>query len=200
MTKKYYTDFTPEPVFTTGDIAHYCQVTVMQVNRWIRNNKLSSFRNPGGQYRITESEFRNFLERNSMPIIEEFFEKIKEKKILIADDDSSVVDALCHLLKKNNANYHVEVAYDGYETLIKAGDFKPDLLILDIRMPRIDGLEICHRLRQDKTITPGIKILAITGHSEMYDRDVVLENGANEYLLKPFDSKSIIQYVEKLLS
>lgn len=200
MAKKNYTDSIPEPVYTTGDIAHYCHITVMQINRWIKDKKLKAFRNPGGQYRITKSEFRDFLERNGMPIVEEFFKERKEKRILVADDDLSVVDALCHLLRKHNANYQVEVAYDGYDTLIKAGDFKPDLLILDIRMPKIDGLEICRRLRQDKTITPGIKILAITGYSEMYDRDIVLASGANEYLLKPFDMKSIIQNVEKLLS
>ena len=71
---------------------------------------------------------------------------------------------------------------------------------MDIRMPKIDGLEICRRLRKDKNITAGIKILAITGHSEAYDKEYVLSSGANEYLLKPFDRKSLLQNVEKLLS
>ena len=199
MIKKYLEAFIPEPPFTTGDISRYCHTTVMQINRWIKSGKLRAFRNPGGQHRITREEFRRFLERNEMPVIEDFFKEKLRKKILVADNDATVVDAISYLLKAQPDNYEVEVSRDGYETLIKAGDFKPDLLILDIMMPKIDGLEVCRRLRQSKDITQGIKILAITGHSEAYDRDMVLENGANEYLLKPFEKKSLLDYVERLI-
>lgn len=190
----------PDPPLTTGDVARYCHTTVMQVNRWIKSGALNAFRNPGGQSRITRQEFRRFLERNGMPILEEFFESGREgKKILVADDDQSVVDAIRYLLRAQEKNYRVKVSRDGYETLIAAGDFKPDLLIMDIRMPKIDGLEVCRRLRQNENITRGMKILAITGHSEAYDRDLVLRNGADEYLLKPFDKKSLLEHVEKLI-
>lgn len=190
----------PDPPLTTGDIARYCHTTVMQVNRWIKNGALIAFHNPGGQSRITRDEFRRFLERNGMPVLEEFFgaESIG-KKILVADDDRSVVDAIRYLLRAQDKNYRVKTSRDGYETLIAAGDFKPDLLIMDIRMPRIDGLEVCRRLRQNENITRGMKILAITGHSEAYDRDLVLRNGADEYLLKPFDKKSLLEHVERLI-
>ena len=78
----------PDPPLTTGDVARYCHTTVMQVNRWIKSGALNAFRNPGGQSRITRQEFRRFLERNGMPILEEFFESGREgKKILVADDD-----------------------------------------------------------------------------------------------------------------
>jgi len=199
MKKKYLEASIPEPPFTTGDISRYCHTTVMQVNRWIKSGKLRGFRNPGGQHRITREEFRRFLERNGMPIVDDFFNERSRKKILVADDDSSVVAAISYLLKAQPDGYEVEVAGDGYEALIKAGDFKPDLMILDIRMPKVDGLEVCRRLRKSKDITRGIKILAITGHSEAYDRDMVLENGANEYLLKPFEKKSLLDHVERLI-
>ena len=199
MVRKIHNESIPKPQLTTGDIAHYCHTTVMQVNRWIKNGDLKAFRNPGGHYRVTREKFREFLEWNGMPIIEDFFTEKEAKKILVADDDYSVVDAIRHILKNYNKEFQVEVAYDGFETLIKAGDFKPDLLIMDIRMPKIDGLEICRRLRKDNNITTEIKILAITGHSEAYDRELVLSSGANEYLLKPFDKKSLLNHVEKLI-
>jgi excisionase family DNA binding protein len=189
----------PDPPLTTGDVAHYCHTTVMQINRWIKSGALKAFRNPGGQNRVTRHEFQRFLERNGMPVIEEFFEIRKDKRILVADDDPTVVNAISYLLKAQSKDFKVEVSKDGYETLIKAGDFKPDLLILDIRMPKIDGLEVCRRLRQNKEINPNIKILAITGHSDAYDREFVLKNGANEYLLKPFDKNSLLDHVEKLI-
>ncbi|MFC1538450.1 response regulator [Candidatus Latescibacterota bacterium] len=199
MTKKLNNNFTPEPLLTTGDIARYCTTGVPQVNRWIKKGDLIAFRNPGGQYRITKKEFRKFLERNGMPIVEEFFQEVKNKKILIADDDSTLVDSFSELIKAYFKDVEIEVAYDGYETLIKTGDFKPDLLILDIRMPKIDGLEVCRRIRQNNTIYPDIKILAMTGHSEAYERDEVLDSGANEYLIKSFDIDNLIEHVKKLL-
>ena len=199
MTKKFPSTSIPDPPLTTGDISRYCHTTVMQVNRWIKSGALKAFRNPGGQNRITREEFKGFLERNGMPVVDGFFNKRARKKILVADDDSTVVRAISYLLKAQSDRFEVEMSRDGYETLIKAGDFKPDLLILDIRMPKIDGLEVCRRLRQNEDITQGIKILAITGHSEAYEREQVLESGANDYLLKPFEKKSLLDHIERLL-
>jgi len=199
MKKKASDEFIPEPPLTTGDIARYCHTNMMQINRWIKKGALKAFRNPGGQHRITRDEFRKFLVENEMPVIEEFFQLRARKKILVADDDQSVVEAIRYLLKAQPENYEVEVSRDGYETLIKSGDFKPDLLILDIRMPKIDGLEVCRRLRQNPDITAGLKILAMTGHSEAYDRQLVMASGANDYILKPFEKKELLRHVGELL-
>jgi two-component system response regulator MprA len=171
----------------------------MQVNRWIRNGDLDSFRNPGGHYRVPKKAFRSFLERNSMPVIEDFFREQKGKRILIADDDRDLVEAIRMILKKQLVESRIEVAHDGYDALIKAGDFKPDLLILDIRMPKIDGLEICRRVRENGALVSTMKILAITGHSDAYDRETVLASGADDYLLKPFDMQNLFSRVDALI-
>lgn len=199
MREKPQYDFIPEPPLTTGDIARYCHTNMMQVNRWIKSGALKSFKTPGGQNRISRADFKSFLAENRMPFVAEFFEEKKEKKILIADDDAAIVNAIKKLLESHSNDYKIEVAGDGYEALIKAGDFKPDLLILDIRMPKMDGLEVCRRLRQSSSLSRSMTILTITGHSEAYDRQSVLESGANEYLLKPFDSKTLFEYVERLI-
>jgi len=199
MRKKQVTESIPGPHLTTGDIARYCHFTVSQVNRWIKKGDLKAFRNVGGHYRVMKSDFKKFLEQNGMPVIEKYFEEGTRKKILIADDDAVLVDAFKNALEENIENIEVETASDGYETLIKTGNFIPDILILDIKMPKIDGLEVCKRLQKDTNITADIKILAITGHSESYDRDTVLVAGADEYLLKPIDKKTLIEHVEKLM-
>ncbi|MBT4483862.1 MAG: response regulator [Candidatus Latescibacteria bacterium] len=195
MKNKINTQALPSNLLTSGDVGRYCQTNVSQVNRWIKNNELKAFRYPGGHYRITKEEFKSFLERNGIPVIEDFFEDVGGLKILIADDDPNVVDAILNLLTKHDKSYRFETANDGYEALLKAGTFKPDIVILDIRMPKIDGLEICKRIRHDENMKADIKILAITGHSEAYSRDMVIESGANEYLLKPFDMKSILNII-----
>ena len=184
---------------TTGEIARYCEVTIPQVNRWIKNGELTAFRHPGGHYRVTREKFREFLEKNGMPVIEGFFERNKKRKILIADDDATLVRIFSQFLKTQYEDATIEVAYDGYEALLKTGNLLPDLLILDIRMPKIDGLEVCRRIRETKTIQPSPKILAITAHSEAYDRNTVLASGADDYLLKPIEIQTLQEHIEKLI-
>lgn len=199
MTNNSQNDFIPDPAFTTGQVSRYCHVSIVQVIRWINNGDLKAFRHPGGQFRITKKEFRKFLKQHEMPIVEEFFGGIKKKKILIADDDIDLANGIGDIIKNQYKDLQVEVVFDGYEALISVGNVNPDLLILDIRMPKIDGLDVCRRIRNNKAISSHLKILAITGHSEAYDRDTVLTAGANEYLLKPIDKEILLKYIEKLL-
>jgi len=199
MDKKNDSEYIPGPLLTTGEVARYCHVSVMQVNRWIKNGTLKAFRNPGGRHRVSKDDFRAFLEYNRMPVVKEFFDDDRNRKILIVDDDRDLVKGIRHLIESNYVEVDIEVAYDGYEALLKAGDFKPDLLILDIMMPKIDGLAVCRRIRENAGINPDIRILAITGHSEAYDREIVLDAGADEFMLKPIDSDGMLAFIEKLI-
>ena len=199
MSRKHNIGSIPEKLLTTGEIARYCHTSVMQVNRWIKNSDLKSFRNPGGQNRILISDFRNFLEKNGMPVLDEFFGPSARKKILVADDDSTMTGAIRHLLQSQLENIDIEVTNDGYETLIKVGDFKPDVLILDIRMPKVDGMEICRRLRANKNVNP-VRILVVTGYSGEFTAESVINNGADDFLLKPFDKEELISKISALIN
>ena len=186
-------------ILTTGAIAHYCETTVKQVNRWIKSGKLPAFQTPGGHYRVSKDEFRKFLERHDIPVIEDFFKESYKKKILVADDDVKMVKVICDILQVRYKELELETAYDGYEALITAGNFQPDLMILDIRMPQVDGLEVCRRLRDNKALSSKIKILAMTAHTESYDRDTVIAAGADEYLVKPVDIKTLVEHIDKMI-
>ena len=199
MPRKPEIDFLPERLLSTGDVARYCHTGVTQVKRWIKNDDLKAFKNPGGHYRITKKDFKDFLLQHNMPVMEEYFKGIEKKKILIADDDSSVIKAYSLLVKNYYDDVEVETAADGYEALLKTGSLQPDILILDIRMPKIDGLEVCRRIRNDTTIKPELKIIAVTAHSDAYDRNTVITAGADEYLIKPIDKNILLEYVGKFL-
>ena len=137
---------------------------------------------------------------HGMPVVDEFFEGLpRPTRVLLADDDPTVVEAVRRVLMATVFDIQIETALDGYETLIKAGDYKPDLLILDLRMPHMDGLEVCRRLRSNPNLNPAMKILAVTGHSDAYNQERVVENGANDYLLKPFDIRTLLEHVKLLL-
>ncbi|MBN1294317.1 MAG: response regulator [Candidatus Latescibacteria bacterium] len=197
MPKKTRHESIPDPLLTTGDIANYCHTGMTQVNRWIKLGKLEAFRNPGGHYRVTRKKFREFLEKNGMPIIEEFFRGVKKKKILIADDDTHLANMIGDVLLSRYKDIELKIVHNGYDALITVGNFIPDIVILDIRMPKIDGLEVCRRIRENETLSSGIKILAITAHSD-YTREKVLKSGADEYLLKPLDMDVLLEHVENL--
>ena len=190
---------TPEPPLTTGDIARYCNTSATQVNRWIHSGVLSAFKTPGGQNRVTREEFKRFLKKHEMPLEEDFFRERTATKILVVDDDQSVVSAICNLLKVQPEDFLVEEATSGYEALLIAGDFKPDLIVLDIRMPEIDGFEVCRRLKTNKKMDYAKKILVITGYSESYKHQEILNAGADDYLLKPFEMRTFLERVRALV-
>ncbi len=181
--------------YTTGEIAAFCSVTINAVKKWISTGKLDAYRTPGGHYRVRRDEFRSFVGRYRLDIKDELFPE--KKKILIVDDEPATLEYLKGAIESMAGPYIIETARDGYEALIKVGHFKPDLLIMDIRMPRIDGFEVCRRLRLD-AVTRDTMILAVTAYGKE-DRDRIIECGANFCLAKPVGLKELQNKVERLL-
>jgi two-component system phosphate regulon response regulator PhoB len=117
-------------------------------------------------------------------------------KILIVEDDRSLADVLSYNLKQ--VGYEVVVAYDGQDGLTQAQVKSPDLLILDIMLPVIDGVEVCRRLRAD-TATRDMLIMMLTAKSEETDELVGFTVGADDYVTKPFSVKVLLERVKALL-
>src|SRR3989338_6807020 len=189
-----------EKTLTTKDIAEYCQVTQRTAVQWINEGKLKFFRTPGKHIRVYRKDFVEFLRTYHMPVPEElaaFVETNGKKKILIVDDDKSMVDSIVRLLKREN-KYDLEVAYDGFEAGQRFITHKPDLVILDIRMPRVDGYKLCSAIRNNPE-NKNVKILIISGMVEDKDKSTIVKFGANDYLPKPFDSKEFKTKIAGLL-
>jgi len=182
--------------YTTGDIAAFCHVTINAVKKWIAAGKLDAFRTPGGHYRVKREHFMAFLDKYKLDIKEEVFPD--RSKVLIIDDEPEVVEFVKGALESMDRKFLVETASDGYEALIKVGEFKPELLVLDIRMPRIDGFEVCRRIKGNGG-TREIKILAVTAYGRD-DIKKILECGADNCLPKPIKLKDFKHNVRRLLS
>lgn len=183
--------------YTTGEVADLSHVTINAVKKWINAGKLKAFRTPGGHYRINRDDFKDFVSEFRLQIKDEIFPE--RKKILITDDVPEVLEFLKGALESREGHsYEVDTATDGYEALIKVGSFNPDLLILDIRMPRIDGLEVCRRLRAEPA-THDIKILAITAYARE-EKDNIIRAGADYCLPKPLGLVQLHEWVDKLLA
>ena len=116
--------------------------------------------------------------------------------ILIVEDEQSLVDVLTYNLTREG--YEVEVALDGRDGLQRARSLLPDLVVLDLMLPLIDGLEVCRRLRADTT-TQHIRILILTARADEIDEIVGFRMGADDYVVKPFKLKPLIQRIKALL-
>jgi len=186
-----------DKLLTTGDVARYCQVSPVTVFRWIKNGKLKAYTTPGGHHRVRQSDFRDFLFSSGMPVDEEFFSGRTRKHILIVDDESDVIEIISRALEKGP--YELETAIDGFEAGLKLSDFKPDLLILDLMMPRVNGFEVCELVRSNSTYRH-MKILIVTGYASEENIARALKAGADDYLAKPLNIHELQQKVKALLA
>jgi two-component system, OmpR family, alkaline phosphatase synthesis response regulator PhoP len=113
--------------------------------------------------------------------------------ILVADDEDSIVQLARLYLSKEG--YRVHTARDGQEALEIARRLKPDLVVLDLMMPRLDGWEVCRRLRKDSSIP----IIMLTARADDVDKIVGLELGADDYVTKPFNPRELVARVKAIL-
>ena len=118
---------------------------------------------------------------------------MNKKKILIVDDDANIAELISLYLTKEC--FQCEIAEDG-ETALKLHDsFQPDLMLLDIMLPGIDGYDVCREIRKNHS-TP---IIMLSAKGEVFDKVLGLELGADDYIIKPFDSKEMVARVKAVL-
>jgi excisionase family DNA binding protein len=179
---------------TTGEIARYCAVSHLTVTNWIRAGKLSASRTPGGHNRIRREDLLRFFIQHNFPIPQELVEE--GKQILVVDDEHDLAEVIAQTLREDG--YQVSVAFDGYEAGLKMATLHPDLLILDLIMPGLDGFSICQRIKANTDAKP-TKIIAMTGFVQEGGLDKALECGADLCLAKPFQLQTLKTTVAALL-
>jgi len=119
-----------------------------------------------------------------------------KSKILIADDNLTNVELLEAYL--DGLDYEIAVATDGRETLAKVAEFQPDLILLDIMMPKLSGFEVCKTLKRDPTARQ-IMVLMVTALNELGDIERAVAAGCDDFLSKPINKLELIKRVENLL-
>jgi two-component system, OmpR family, response regulator MprA len=120
-------------------------------------------------------------------------EEIASGRVLVIEDDAEITDALRRSLR--HEGYQVRTAGDGIEALDAAAEFIPDLVVLDLGLPRLDGMEVCRQLRADGDVP----ILILTARTETEDRVTGLDSGADDYLVKPFERQEFLARIRALL-
>ena len=114
-------------------------------------------------------------------------------KILIVDDDENICELLRLYLEKDG--FETRSAFDGEQALAMAGEYAPDLILLDIMLPKLDGWQVCRQIRKISE-TP---IIMLTAKGETFDKVLGLELGADDYVTKPFDTKEVLARIKAVL-
>ena len=121
---------------------------------------------------------------------------MSQPKVLVVDDEPFICRSLTFVLKKGN--YDVLEARDGEEALDAIRSHKPDLVFLDVMMPKINGFEVTEQVRSDAALD-GVKIILLTAKGQQCDREVGKQAGANDYMTKPFSPSKILDRAREIL-
>ena len=190
---------TVKPVLTTGDIASHCHVSQETVANWIRRGRLKAYATPGRHRRVHVRDFREFLSEHGMPPISTGSSEpdARRHRVLVVDDDDMIVNLLVDFLSMDG-DYELASASDGFEAGLQTATFRPDLIILDIVMPKMDGFRVCEAIRTSPD-TRHIRVLVVTGYPDQENFDRALRSGADCCMAKPLIMSELKQKVEELL-
>ncbi|UCD29824.1 MAG: response regulator [Planctomycetota bacterium] len=178
-------------IYTTGEVADICKVSQQTVIRCFDSGKLKGFRVPGSRFRrIPRENLLQFMKENNIPL--DNLDSGK-KRILVVDDDEAILEMLVELLERDG-RFEVKVARGGYEAGIITQEFKPDAIILDYKLPDINGNQVCRTIRSNPGFAD-MKIIIISGVADPDEIADLRQAGANDFLRKPFQIDELISRI-----
>ncbi len=175
-------------VFTTGEAAKICKVSQQTIIRCFDNGTLKGFRVPGSRFRrIPRDQLYSFMKDNGIPT--DALESGK-KKLLIVDDDPDLVELISEGFFRDG-RFEIRSVNNGFDAGMGVKEFRPDLVILDVMLPDINGKEVCQRVRSDSSLDM-VKILCISGMVEQDKVEALKESGATDFMQKPFAVEDLL--------
>lgn len=182
-------------VFTTGEAAKICKVSQQTIIRCFDSGQLKGFRVPGSRFRrIPRDILYKFMKDNGIPT--DALESGK-RKALIVDDDEELVELIRDVLEADG-RFDVRVANNGFDAGMMVKEYHPDIIVLDVMLPDINGKEVCHRVRSDPALDD-VKIICISGMVEQDKIAELTEAGANDFKQKPFEVEELVERLCELL-
>ncbi|MBI2385355.1 MAG: response regulator [Elusimicrobia bacterium] len=172
----------PERTYTTYDIARFCDVYPSSVMHWINGGKLRAHQTAGGHHRVTREDLIDLLVRLNMRLPAEL---VTRKRILVVDDEKETAELIARAFSQH-PDFDVETCADGINALIRIGSRPPDLVILDIVIPKMDGIQVC-RVLKEKPETRGIKIIAVSGQKLPFSGKKLVDLKIDGFFRKPLD-------------
>ena len=182
--------------YTTFEISQICGVNPTTVQNWVKGKRLKAFQTPGGHRRVAREDLISFLKEFGMPLPDGLVQN--PPLAMIVDDEKDILDMLEDMLKSGDEDVSVVRAQSGVAALLLIGEYKPDLLILDIMMPGMNGFDVCQKLKANSS-TQNVKIIAISGDHSPAVRERILSSGADFFYTKPLDIVGFREHCFNLL-
>jgi len=184
-------------VFTTFEAAKLCHVSPLSIINWVNAGRLPAFRTPGGHRRIRREDLVRFMRDTGMPLPEELREGSGRPRVLVVDDEASIREVLTEHLTTREKPYEVMAAADGFEAGRLVATFKPDVVLLDLRMPGMDGFQVCRTVKADPE-TSNTVVIAMTGYYTPETEARILECGAMRCIAKPIEPSALGTQIDQL--
>ena len=177
-----------------NEVAKLLKVSPITVRQWASRGLIDATTTAGGHRRFTLDAVRRFASERGIVLPREAGGPVQ--RVLVVDDDRQLNRFLVELVnawsRRMNAEIRVESAHDGFEAGAKVHTFDPDVVLLDLMMPGMDGFEVCRRLKED-TNTCHMRVVAMTGYYTPERVQRILATGADRFLRKPFSNAEVIE-------
>jgi len=167
------------------------------VGRWLHKGKLPYFHTAGGHRRVWDTDLIAFLQRHNIPVPHELSGAVLTR-VLIVDDEAPTRRLVRRIVQSRFPQAEIHEAADGFGAGQKTARFLPTLVILDLRLPGLDGFRVCRDIRENPELRH-IRILAMSGHSVQESRGKAMEAGADDFLAKPFEPDAMAEKVRQCL-
>ncbi len=184
-------------ILTPNQVAEMMMVSPATVRQWAASGKLTALTTPGGHRRFRMTDIVSFAEKKGLTLNTEE-ENIKSVKILIVDDDNQLANFLKEFIFSINENIKVKIADDGFEAGSLVHTFKPDMILMDLMMPTMDGFETCKSIKSDPETTK-IRVIAMTGFGSDENQSRIKKLGAEDCILKPINKDIFENYIKSLV-
>ncbi|MFZ2406268.1 MAG: response regulator [Methylobacter sp.] len=170
---------------TPSEAAKLLMVSPITVRAWAQKGLLPSETTPGGHRRFLRESVEQFAKQcKTTP-------QRNDLRVLVVDDDKQVAGFLVEWLTGLDEPFIVDTAADGFEVGSKVHTFEPDIILLDLMMPKLDGFAVCRQIKADPD-TSDIRVIAMTGHPSSENQQRILEAGAEICIPKPLDTKFLL--------
>jgi excisionase family DNA binding protein len=186
-----------EATYTTFQIADICGVRPTTVIKWANQDRIKAYATPGGHRRVLESNLMEFLKKYGFPIPANLFGDHKFR-VLIVEDEVAIASLLTRGLQRAHEKIEVQWAKDGVEGLLAVGQTLPDLILLDVEIPLVDGSRVLANLKSDPQ-TKAIRVVGMTGKRLNSEKIKFMQDHTDAFFHKPFDIHGLVEKVMQLL-
>ena len=177
---------------STFDVAEMLEVDPGSVANWIDGGLLKAYRTPGGHRRVAIGDLLDFLHGHEMPVPRQL--QHGPVRVIVVDDEPAMTQMIAKAIRTEQPDFQVTEAHDGFRAGALVATLRPDEVVLDLRMPGMDGFEVCRQIKSQPA-TMGAVVIAITAYPTEEGHRRILECGAKLCMNKPLDLEALVAEV-----